>query len=301
MMESPAAQPAPGLGDLRIYYAAARYWVAFMLYILGFSQSLRAPATGMLSELDAPLAEVSGLRLLLYFYDYSAGYAIIVGLLFVGAAALLVFPRSALIGALIALPMLANLTFLALFFRAGLALTMFAVLLLFSVLFTISLHWPELREAIWDRQNTLWTRAPARTSPATAFVLRTAIVLAAFAFTYWLRSTRGAQDTPLGGAWTVESIERFGERHQANTVIDSASTIYFEPDFAHLAVLKTPDGRRQARFDVDPATSAVTIRTPFRQPARDVFRGFFSRADDRLTLDGRIGTDSVRIVLRDLR
>src|SRR5687768_1666513 len=112
MMESPTAAPAVGLGDLRFYYAAARYWVALMLCILGFTQVLRAPATGLLSELDAPLADITGIRLLLHFYDFSGGYAVLIGLLFVAAAALLLFPKSALVGALLALPMLANLAFL---------------------------------------------------------------------------------------------------------------------------------------------------------------------------------------------
>ena len=69
------------------------------------------------SELTKPLGQVSGFWLTWYYFGYSAVYGTLIALLQVAAGVLLIVPRTALLGALLLLPIATNIVLIDVFYE----------------------------------------------------------------------------------------------------------------------------------------------------------------------------------------
>lgn len=205
-------------------------WIAAILCILyGFAKINGSQFTVLDSELTKPLGQVSGFWLTWYYFSYSAAYGTLIALLQIAAGMLLVVPRTALLGALMLLPIASNILLIDLFFRIDLSGTLAAVVLLGCVCLTIAPYTTRLGKAV------LLEGAPPRLAPR-ALTALAIVTIGAFSFTWWVANYNNRAPTPIDGVWSVSA--------QSSEPPTAARwrTVFFERNRAAMVVFRAADG-----------------------------------------------------------
>lgn len=96
-----------------------RYLCAFLLYMYGASKLAHVQFHLQTELAPRPIGSLSGYQLTWFYYSYSRTYASILGLLQLIAATLLLFRKSALLGAAMVTPMMANILLINIFYLIG--------------------------------------------------------------------------------------------------------------------------------------------------------------------------------------
>jgi hypothetical protein len=98
------------------YLDCLRYLSAFLLFLYGSSKLLGRQFTVAPELALKPVGSLSGHQLAWYFYSYSHVYATLLGLIQLAGATLLLFRKTALLGAALLLPVMTNILMINLFF-----------------------------------------------------------------------------------------------------------------------------------------------------------------------------------------
>lgn len=209
--------------------SAARWIAATLCIIYGFAKINGSQFTVLDSELTKPLGQVSGFWLTWYYFGYSAVYGTTIASLQITAGILLTIPRTALAGALLLLPIAANIVLIDVFFGVDIGGTFAGVVLLSCVGFTIAPYLSRVRKAIFlETQPTRPSRAGMIALPV--------VMIGAFVFTWWVANYNNRAPTPIDGTWAVTA--RSGETaHGAEW-----RTVFFERNRAELVVFRTANG-----------------------------------------------------------
>ena len=227
-------------GDVEPPVSSPVRWIAATICIFyGFAKLNGSQFTVLDSELSKPLAQVSGFWLTWYYFSYSAAYGTLIALLQIAAGVLLVVPRTALLGALILLPIAANILLVDVFFGVDLGGTLAAAVLLGCVIAMISPYAPRLRRTLVLRTM------PARPTRRALAGLGT-VMASAFAFTWWVANYNNRAPTEIDGVWSVTA--------QAGTTATEPTwrTVFFERNRAELAVFRAVNGMDAAHdFEVE--------------------------------------------------
>lgn len=275
-------------------YIAARYGAAFLLLVYGFAKLNGSQFTILDSELDKPMGQVSGFWLTWYYFGFSPVYGNLVALVQIGGALLLLFRRTALLGACLLLPVVANIVLIDIFYGIEPSAMMMAVVIGGALLCLLAAHRRELVETFWTRQSTVLPAAPRQPLAAIAkgAVVAVFLVLPAV-FTYWVANFNNRQPTPLDGAWDV--VERSADLEAAEV----PATIFFERDRAWMCVFKLPAGTyRTHHFEVETRSQAISIWQTWLTKGEKVFDGSYRLEGAQLTLSGRFAPGAGPSTLR---
>ncbi len=185
-----------------------RYWLAFEIATYGFAKLLQTQFETANYQLDRPLGAVTGFTLTWYYFGYSRTFAVILGLIQIGGAALLLWRRTTLLGALVLLPVMVNIVFINLFYDIAFGAFLNSALFTLGLSFLIGLDWPKLRAALFALTETL--PAVHLGGPAAKTALRLIVLLLPAAFIWYLKSQNGPP-SPLDGVWRVDSLTRAGQ------------------------------------------------------------------------------------------
>jgi len=98
------------------YLDRLRYVSAFLLLLYGSSKLLGKQFSVAPELALKPVGSLTGYQLVWYYYGYSHVYAILIGLIQLFGAALLLFRKTALLGAALLLPVMTNILMINLFF-----------------------------------------------------------------------------------------------------------------------------------------------------------------------------------------
>lgn len=244
-------------------YDVSRYVAAALLLLYGFAKLTGAQFTVPESELDKPLREVSGFWLTWYYFGYSPVYGAIVALVQIAGAIGLMLQRTALLAACVLFLVVGNIVLIDVFFGVDLGALAAAILIEALLLRVLLQH--------KDRLAGLLLPAASRTRPLT-HLLRVALVLFAFAATYWIANYNNRQPTPIDGVWNAATP-------------GGPAVVYFERTRAMMCVFRYPDGRTTTHhFEVDEATRTVQIWERWLQKGPLLYRGRFDR--NRIELTG---------------
>jgi hypothetical protein len=93
-----------------------RYLSAFLLFTYGSSKLLGRQFTVPPGMALRPVGSLSGYQLAWFYYNYSHVYAVILGLIQLTGGALLLFRKTALLGAALMLPVMTNILMINVFF-----------------------------------------------------------------------------------------------------------------------------------------------------------------------------------------
>ncbi|HYR12089.1 MAG TPA: hypothetical protein VEQ60_30165 [Longimicrobium sp.] len=262
-------------------HVVVRYLVALTLFVYGFAKLNGTQFTVLDSELDRPMGEVSGFWLTWYYFGYSRAYGTLLALAQVGGAALLLFRRTTLLGALFLLPVVGNIVLINVFYGIARGALIVSVLLLAGLAVLLHPHWDALVEVLWTRQRG--AAAPARgwrVRGAKAAVC-TAMVAFAFGLTWWTANYNNVVLTPLDGAWNVA---------QASGAVPAGKTpraVYFERNRPYMAVFRYAERSETHHFEVDPRRRTVSVFRDWLRKGPRVFEGSYTLRGDQLRLSGR--------------
>jgi hypothetical protein len=168
-----------GMKPYSRYFDWLRYISAFLLFGYGSSKlaHLQFHLNQELSQ--RPIASLTGYQLTWYYYGYSRAYASILGLTQVIGATLLLFRKTALLGAITMLPVIVNILLIDIFILPpdyGPAVP--ASIICFSMLMLLWRDSQNLIQATWTAQLP----EPAE-SRITHLCVRAAIILVVLAMT----------------------------------------------------------------------------------------------------------------------
>jgi hypothetical protein len=250
----------------RVPAPVARWMAAVLCIVYGFAKINGAQFTVLDSELAKPLGQVGGFWLTWHYFGYSPVYGTLLALIQIVAGILLVVPRTALAGALLLLPVAANIVLIDVFYGVELGGTMAALVLLLCVCLTIAPYAHRLRKAI------LLDTLPARPGPGAAVAL--ALVIAgAGLFTWWAANYNNRSPTAIDGTWTVTAPSGSPPWQQ----------IFFERNRAHMVVFRAAGRRDETHhFEVD-ANGIVRVWETWLRKGALLMQGQ-TRADGQLEL-----------------
>src|ERR1700759_4114436 len=92
-----------------------RYFCAFLLYTYGISKLLHLQFDLQSRLAGQPVGTLTGYQLTWFYFGYSRAYAILLGLTQILGGILLLFRKTALLGALSMLPVMANILLINMF------------------------------------------------------------------------------------------------------------------------------------------------------------------------------------------
>jgi hypothetical protein len=92
-----------------------RYFCAFMLYTYGISKLLHLQFNMQTQLAQQPVGTLPGYELTWFYFGYSRGYAVLLGAVQILGATLLLFRKTALLGSLSMLPVMANILLINIF------------------------------------------------------------------------------------------------------------------------------------------------------------------------------------------
>jgi hypothetical protein len=212
-------------------------WVAVVLSLLyGFAKLNGSQFTVLDSELTKPMGEVSGFWLTWYYFGYSPVYGNLIALLQIGGALLLAWPRTALLGALVMLPMFVNIVLIDLFYGIAFDAMLVAILIVACLAAVVGPHAGRLLGAVM-------LDVPSRRTPVRAGAL--AVILAvAFGFTWWVANYNNISPTSIDGVWTAVPA--------ADGPPPPWHQVFFERNRAFWVTFRAADGTdEQHHFEVD--------------------------------------------------
>jgi hypothetical protein len=156
-----------------------RYISAFLLFVYGSSKLAHMQFHMNVALAQRPVISLSGYQLTWYYYGYSRVYACILGLTQVLGATLLLFRKTALLGAITMLPVIVNILLIDIFILPpDYGPTVPACIIFISL---AMLLWRDLQSLV---QVALTTQVPEPTGSRKAhFWIRTVIVTVALAMT----------------------------------------------------------------------------------------------------------------------
>ena len=263
--------------------AAPLRWVGAAISIMyGFAKLNESQFTVLDSELAKPLGEVSGFWLTWHYFGYSPPYGTLIALLQIGGGILLVWPRTALVGALLLFPVFTNIALVDVFFGIDLGATLVALAVLGCLGAVIAPHVERLRAAVLLDSSS--DHKPVRL----AFL--GLVLIGAWSFTWWIANFNNRRPTPIDGVWAVVS----------ETANDAASPrwqrAFFERNRAHLVVFRASDGTDERHhFEVD-ENGVVRVWETWLRKGPLIMQG--STRDDRLELEMLGGTRRGQVLLR---
>ena len=274
MTDPLAADPAP---------PPARWVAAFLCIVYGFAKLNGAQFTILESELARPMGEVSGFWLTWHYFGYSEIYGTLLALIQIGAAILLVVPRTTLAGALLLLPVAANIVLIDVFYGVDLGGILAGVVLFGCVLATIAPYTRRLRTAV------LLDTLPAR--PAVGALIALMLLIGgAAAFTYWVANYNNRAPTSIDGVWTVTA-----QSGAAGT--PRWQHVFFEHNRAHMVVFRGEGrGDEVHHFELD-ANGVVRIWDRWLAKGTLLMQGQM-RSPDLLELIIAGDTAGVRLTLQ---
>lgn len=282
-----------------------RMYLAWIIMSYGLAKVFASQFPQLMANLDARMAELTPMRVAWAFFGYSKGYQMFLGWGEVIPALLLLFRRTALIGALLMVVVMLNVWLVNIFFDVCVKLNSFTYLAvatyillqyghrIWKFFFTNqevpSPYYPDLA----DRKALRWTGIVINIL-LVGFILSDPVM---YAYDYL---SSADQETPKGklyGAWKVEKIEKWENGNWiAAMSTDSCNfnRCFFE---GYAGVLQSNLKRQRFVYFIDSTERQATISFINNQNTRYESQVWMLEKPvvNRLLLTGRITKDSLRI------
>src|SRR5215469_957512 len=165
-----------------------RYLSAFLLFIYGSSKLLGRQFTLPPEIALRPVGSLTGYQLAWFYYSYSHTYAVILGLIQLAGGALLLFRKTALLGAALMLPVMTNILMINVFFVIAL-----------GALCTSAFIFASMLAVLWHHRDVLlgvfWTHQPGEPASVRRYYRITAslvvlLVVMLLGFASWLAGSK---------------------------------------------------------------------------------------------------------------
>ncbi|WP_143138956.1 hypothetical protein [Lentzea waywayandensis] len=268
-----------------------------VLVVYGFAKLNGSQFTVLSSELDKPMGDVSGFWLTWHYFGFSPIFGTLVALVQITLGVLLCWRKTTLMAACGGLGVLATITLIDLTYGVDASGTVMAAATTACLGFVVARHRADLVRVLWTDQHSTDTQGMREV--IVRVIIQVAVLVAAFAGTYWIANENNRAPTPLDGAWDV----RTGTYHPVGTV-HSVERLYFEYNRAHLVVFRFDTQWIEHHFEVDPARRELRIWEQWlRKDTPLLFNGAYELTGDRLVITGTFDDNAspVRLELTRIR
>ncbi|WP_198540082.1 hypothetical protein [Streptomyces sp. CT34] len=253
-----------------------------VLLFYGFAKINGAQFTVLDSELDKPMAKVSGFWLTWHYFGFSPVFGTLVAVGQIVLALLLCWRRTTLLASCIGLGMMTVILLIDIIYGVDFQGTFAALLTAASLGVIVAQHRKDLLRLFWTEQAEARPHTP-RNRRLTKIAALTALLLATGAGTYWIANENNVYPTPLDGAWSVTA----GQYHSPG-MHRPLDKVYFERNRAYMVVFRFGDQQAQHHFEVDPASKKLKIWEHWEGKGRQVFSGTYQfKNAGHLLLEGK--------------
>ena len=278
-------------------YAFCRYGAAFVLVLYGFAKLNGSQFAVLSSELDKPMGDVSGFWLTWHYFGFSPIFGTLVALVQITLGVLLCWRKTTLVAACGGLGVLATITLIDLTYGVDATGTVMAAATTACLGFVVARHRADLVRVLWTDQHS--TDARGMREVIVRVVIQVAVLVAAFAGTYWIANENNRAPTPLDGAWDVRA-----GTYQPAGAARPLERLYFEYNRAYLVVFRFGDQWVEHHFEVDPARRELRMWEHWlRKDEPLLSNGVYELSGDELVITGTFddNTTPVRLELTRLR
>jgi len=277
-----------------------RYWLAFEICAYGFAKILKTQFGVSYNRDDMPVGQLSGFELTWNYFAHSYAFAVIIASFQIGGSILLLFRRTALLGAAILLPVMVNIVLINFFYDIDPGAFMNSVLFSLGLLFLLLLQ----RSALVGVFLRTGSSLPEPKLGFFRYLFRFLAVACAFALIFYF--TTQNPPTPLAGKWTVDRLIRNGDTVKANRwLTDSTAwtTVYLE-EYGSLVFCPNPyvyddDRSIWARYKYDGSKQQLRLIFTKTKPERkDTVIAAVSHFDGRhMEWTGVMDKDTLQFLL----
>jgi uncharacterized membrane protein len=206
---------------------------------------------------DSPVADLSGMDLTWAFFARSPLYSGFVAAGQLVAAALLAFDRTARLGAVVLLPITANIAVVNLGYDIGRDTLALSLFLLALNVYLLAGEFPALRRCFWAETAADPGASLRRAVVARAGLFSAAVVGTFLTFAAIMSGPAGGQRA-IAGDWVVESASVEGRPTADPALGGDWLWVSFDP--TGLFGVRTKRHTFRGKYDVDPATGAFAAR-----------------------------------------
>jgi hypothetical protein len=167
-----------------------RYLSAWLLFTYGLSKLAGVQFTLHQDIAQRPIGSLSGFQLTWYYYSYSHVYASILGLTQLAGAAMLLFRKTALLGAAIMTPIMANILMINLFFHIAVGAECTAAFIFASMLALLWRARAALVRLFWSQQAAEPVSSRKFHRSMTALVVLVVVAQVVFSVLYSLKISK---------------------------------------------------------------------------------------------------------------
>lgn len=243
----------------------------------------------MQSELDTPLRDLSGFQLTWRFFGYSYAYTLFVAGGQLGAAILMCFGRTRLLGACLQAPIMANIVVLNI--THGIPVRLLSAILLALDLYLIAaLGGRRLLAFVLGDRVTPRPPGPTRWRIAGLKALFLALYILYVGAAMLAARQSWYQPSPVYGTWEVAEVRRSG--HQA---VSDWQRIYFENyrhGGKHIGSVRNRHGLVRFRYSAGADDHRIHIALPMKQ-----LDGRFELSDRSMTIRGTLAGQPIELDL----
>lgn len=291
-----------------LLYGAIRFWLAAGISSYGFAKisGIQFSGANEIILRDSLLGDISGNYLTWYYFNFSHTYIFIIGYLQIGAAFLLLFRRTTLLGIFLLLPILVNIVMIDLFYGIPLTPTTISVAFTAALIYLLLLHTQKVINFFFKTVYAL----PKTINGRFKNVLRIAVLIFAFMsiYQYQLKYKNIFQqgDSEILGKWMVEQSSKNGAEIPPNawqTHSGVWAALYFF-DARYCAIGSNPyyfDRTRQnfGEYSFDKSKHLLNI---YFLKIKDTLRAsIYFIAGNNMLVKGLLGKDSINLHLRKIK
>ncbi len=131
-----------------------RYACAWFLYFYGISELTGHQLTVPAWVAQKPIGSLDGYTLTWYYFGYSHAYKYILGFIQIVAASLLLFRKTALLAAVVMVPIMANIILVNIFYVIGPGAESLAIFIFAALLLLIGHQREAFYQVLWINQQT---------------------------------------------------------------------------------------------------------------------------------------------------
>ncbi len=280
------------------------FYVAYMICNYAFAKLLKTQFQPPSYILETPIGELNGFWLTWTYFGFSETFANILGWTQVVGSVLMLFRKTRLFGAVVLIPVMANICLIDHFYSISPLAYFNALHYTFILLFFVTLDAGKLLPVLFGFRDELTTKSWKFWALNLA---RVAVVALAFLKIYKLRESFEPR-TQLNGVWNVDAVN-VGTNPNNDTAHLAWSKLYLEWRYGSLLKfspqVNIPD--EYGTYHVDTTRSelrmSLTRYTSSGEPHEpdNLLTKYQFETDKKLILSGTFNGDSVRINLTRLK
>lgn len=277
-----------------------RYFLAYIILQYGVAKVIDMQFSPNLSSLDTRAADMHPMTLAWTFFGYSFKYEFFIGCSQIVAAILLVFRRTATLGAILMVTIMANIVFVN--FAFDVCVKFFSVTYLVMSLYLLVDDAPRLINFLLLNRTAEKRGYPeifrSRRARRIFFSCCTTLLLVGVFYqlrtiTTEVREYGIGQHSALYGVWAVDTLRssRDSLNIQLNTDSSGWKKMLFE-DYNNASIKSWKVGKGYFSYTVDTAKHLLTMKQTYPDTLSEV-KAHYIRNKDTLTISGLYDKDSI--------